>query len=63
MADRVVHFEVTGPDGEALKRFYASIFGWSIDSSNPMSYGLVPVPRAAASAAGCRRPRAAAPGT
>jgi hypothetical protein len=21
MADRVVHFEVTGPDGEALKRF------------------------------------------
>ena len=44
MADRVVHFEVTGPDGEALKRFYASIFGWSIDSSNPMNYGIVPAP-------------------
>jgi len=44
MADRVVHFEVTGPDGEALKQFYANIFGWSIDSSNPMNYGIVPAP-------------------
>jgi predicted enzyme related to lactoylglutathione lyase len=30
MAQRVVHFEVHGKDGERLQRFYASLFGWKI---------------------------------
>jgi len=27
MADPVVHFELMGPDREALARFYADLFG------------------------------------
>jgi uncharacterized protein len=41
MANQVVWFEVTGPDGPALQRFYSETFGWEIDSSNPMGYGVV----------------------
>ena len=29
MGDPVVHFEIGGPDGEGLERFYAGLFGWS----------------------------------
>jgi len=62
MPDRVVHFEVTGPDGEALKRFYASIFGWSIDSSNPMNYGIVPAPEGGGIGGGVSATEGGAPG-
>jgi predicted enzyme related to lactoylglutathione lyase len=41
MAQPVVHFEVVGKDGEKMKSYYGELFGWSIDSSNPMNYGLV----------------------
>lgn len=41
MPNPVVHFEVTGPQGEALQKFYADAFGWAISADNPMSYGLV----------------------
>jgi predicted enzyme related to lactoylglutathione lyase len=41
MGSPVVHFEVLGPDADALQRFYADQFGWKIDASNPMKYGLV----------------------
>jgi len=41
MANPVVHFEITGKDGDATKKFFADLFGWSIDSNNPMNYGLV----------------------
>jgi uncharacterized protein len=41
MADRVVHFEVVGKDGKRLQAFYASLFDWKVDASNPMQYGLV----------------------
>jgi predicted enzyme related to lactoylglutathione lyase len=37
----VVHFEITGRDGEALKRYYAELFGWDVNSENPMNYGVV----------------------
>jgi predicted enzyme related to lactoylglutathione lyase len=37
----VVHFEIVGKDGERLKNFYQSLFGWNINSDNPMNYGLV----------------------
>ena len=41
MGNPVVHFEIMGGDGERLKGFYADLFGWKIDSSNPMNYGMV----------------------
>lgn len=37
----VMHFEVLGKDGEALRRYYAELFGWEIDADNPMGYGIV----------------------
>jgi predicted enzyme related to lactoylglutathione lyase len=41
MGQPVVHFEVIGRDGERLKSFYSRLFGWEIDSDNPMNYGSV----------------------
>jgi predicted enzyme related to lactoylglutathione lyase len=41
MGQPVVHFEIVGKDGEALKRYYADLFGWEIDDNNPMKYGIV----------------------
>ena len=41
MGQPVVHFEILGKDGEALKSYYSQLFGWQIDSSNPMNYGIV----------------------
>src|SRR5256714_13768451 len=41
MGNPVVHFEIMGGDGEKLKSFYADLFGWKIDSNNPMNYGMV----------------------
>lgn len=37
----VVHFEIIGQDGEALRRYYSELFGWEIDVDNPMHYGMV----------------------
>jgi uncharacterized protein len=41
MGASVVHFEIMGGKGDELERFYRELFGWKIDSSNPMKYGLV----------------------
>ena len=41
MGQPVVHFEIIGKDGEALKAYYSELFGWEIDSNNPMKYGIV----------------------
>jgi predicted enzyme related to lactoylglutathione lyase len=41
MGQPVVHFEVVGRDADALKGFYSELFGWEIDSNNPMNYGMV----------------------
>ncbi len=41
MGQAVVHFEIVGRDGAALKSYYSELFGWEIDSDNPMNYGLV----------------------
>jgi predicted enzyme related to lactoylglutathione lyase len=41
MANPVVHFEIEGKDGKKLQDFYAGVFGWKIDTNNPMSYGMV----------------------
>jgi predicted enzyme related to lactoylglutathione lyase len=41
MPNPVGWFEVSGPDASALQRFYSDAFGWEIDASNPMNYGMV----------------------
>lgn len=41
MGQPVVHFEVVGKDGQALRDYYGSLFGWEFDTNNPMSYGVV----------------------
>ena len=41
MGQPVVHFEIAGKDGEKLQSYYSELFGWDIDASNPMKYGLV----------------------
>jgi predicted enzyme related to lactoylglutathione lyase len=41
MGQPVVHFEVIGKDGEKLRGYYSELFGWEIDASNPMGYGIV----------------------
>jgi len=38
----VVHFEIIGQDPDGLKRYYSELFGWKVDSANPMNYGIVP---------------------
>ena len=42
MGQPVVHFEIIGADGDRLQNYYSELFGWQIDSNNPMGYGLVP---------------------
>jgi uncharacterized protein len=41
MGQPVVHFEVIGKDGDRLQSYYSELFGWQIDSNNPMNYGIV----------------------
>src|SRR2546423_15658209 len=41
MGQPVVHFEVIGKDGDKLKKYFGELFGWEIDSNNPMNYGVV----------------------
>ena len=41
MGQPVVHFEVIGKDGAALQRYYSELFGWNVDASNEMGYGIV----------------------
>jgi predicted enzyme related to lactoylglutathione lyase len=41
MSHPVVWFEVNGSDGKKLQSFYTTLFGWRIDASNPMGYGMV----------------------
>ena len=32
MANKIVHFELMGPDGDAQKAFYESLFDWQLDA-------------------------------
>ncbi len=41
MGAPVVHFEIMGGKGTELEAFYRELFGWKIDSNNPMKYGVV----------------------
>jgi len=42
MGNPVVWFEVLGKDGDALRRFYGDMFGWSFEQvEGGMDYGMV----------------------
>jgi predicted enzyme related to lactoylglutathione lyase len=41
MGQPVVHFEITGRDGEKLQSYYSELFGWDIDANNEMKYGTI----------------------
>jgi predicted enzyme related to lactoylglutathione lyase len=41
MGAPVVHFEIIGGEGNQLEKFYSELFGWKINSNNPLNYGLV----------------------
>jgi predicted enzyme related to lactoylglutathione lyase len=41
MGHPVVHFEVIGNDAERLQSYYSELFGWDIDASNALGYGIV----------------------
>ena len=41
MGAPVVHFEIMGGEGNVLERFYSELFGWKINSNNPMKYGII----------------------
>ncbi len=36
MTRPVVHFEIRGKDPKRLAEFYEALFGWNIDTGNPM---------------------------
>ena len=42
MPSPVMHFEIHGKDAKKIQDFYSTLFGWNIDSNNPMAYGMVP---------------------
>ncbi|MEF2977380.1 VOC family protein [Subtercola sp. YIM 133946] len=37
MPHAVVHFEIIGPDPDALRRFYAALFGWDAPAGAPVA--------------------------
>jgi uncharacterized protein len=37
MPQPVVHFEIIGRDPDALRRFYAALFGWQYDTPSPVA--------------------------
>jgi uncharacterized protein len=41
MGQPVVHFEIAGKDSEKLSSYYSELFGWDVDTDNPMKYGVV----------------------
>jgi predicted enzyme related to lactoylglutathione lyase len=38
--NKIIHFEIVGPDQAALQRFYSGLFDWSINTDNPGGYGM-----------------------
>jgi len=41
MSHPVVHFEIVSKNAGPVQAFYQNLFGWKIDSDNPMNYGMV----------------------
>ena len=41
MSSPLIHFEVAGKDPDKLQSFFGDLFGWQVNSDNPMNYGMV----------------------
>lgn len=41
MGNPVVHFEIQSKDASKLQKFYSEVFGWTVDTNNPMNYGMI----------------------
>ena len=41
MARPVVHFEIMARDMDKLSRYYSELFGWEINTDNPVRYKTV----------------------
>ena len=41
MSNPIVHWELNTKDADKTKEFLASLFGWHVDSNNPMNYGMI----------------------
>jgi uncharacterized protein len=41
MAAGVVHWEISSRNAKPLQDFYSNLFGWMINTDNPMQYGMV----------------------
>jgi predicted enzyme related to lactoylglutathione lyase len=41
MGNPVLHFEIAGKDGDALRDFYAELFGWKATTHAPSGYHMV----------------------
>ena len=41
MKHPVIWFEVMGSDGPKLQKFYTDLFGWKMNTDNPMKYGMI----------------------
>jgi predicted enzyme related to lactoylglutathione lyase len=41
MANPVVHWEIGARDAAKQQAFYAELFGWQVNTQNPMNYGVV----------------------
>lgn len=42
-ANAVVHFDISGPDDEGLRRFYGGLLDWQVDPKGP-GFALVQTP-------------------
>ena len=40
MPNPVVHFEIMGAEAKKTQQYYADLFGWKVDTNNPMDYGM-----------------------
>ncbi len=41
MPNPVAFFEIVGPVGPALQRFYSTVFGWKVDANRVPGYGYL----------------------
>ena len=40
MPNPIVHYEIMGKDSAKTQEFYTGLFGWTIDTGNPVGYGV-----------------------
>ncbi len=41
MGNPVTHFEINTKEPAKLNDFYGKLFGWHVDTNNPMDYGII----------------------